>query len=132
MFVETHSHFLGQILCCDPEPDSRNKTTEKLIGFGYDVLATGNPKIASAMAQEKPFSALVVAVQEINLGLLSVMVEARRHNPRLPILVLLSDSVQGNIPAGLADVVLVNPNDRAVGESLRALTECQQLASLAS
>lgn len=132
MFAESDSPSLGQILCCDTEPDSRNKITEKLIGLGYAVLPTGNPKIASAMAQEKTFAALVVAVQEINLGLLAVMVEARRHNSRLPILALLSPGVQGNIPPGLADVVLINPSDRAVGESLRVLTECRPLASLAS
>ena len=113
----------AQIICCDAEPDSRQKLTEKLTAFGYSVLATGNPQIASGLLHEKPVGALVVSMDRVKLSLVSVVVDARRTRPRLPIVVILAAGTRDQIPPGLADIVLVNPTDSKLRSSLNAFVE---------
>jgi CheY-like chemotaxis protein len=132
MFLESKLACSKQILCCDPQPDSRSRTTEKLATYGYTVLSTGNPQIAAAMTSEKPFSALVFLSGTVNLTMLNAIIESRRNNPALPILVLLSERGGLSLPPGVADIVLVNPADSAVRGCLEALTETPELATMAS
>jgi len=120
------------VLCCDPEPDSRRQITEKLDSFGYSVLSTGNPQIASALIQEQSFAALVVSLQKMTLSAISVAIEARRLKPNLPIVVLFNEHGLYSLPTGLADLVLVKPSDHTFRESLRVLAAPRQPASLAS
>lgn len=132
MFADTDVPCSRQVLFCDREPDSRNRITEMLSGFGYAVLSTGNPQIAAAMTHERQLAALVVSVQTFDLSVISVIGETRRHKPQLPIVVLLAERGGCNIPSGLADIVLVSPSDQAIRQSLTALTESRLPASLAS
>lgn len=130
MFEPISGNSLTQLICCDAEPDSRRKLTEKLIGFGYPVLATGNPQIASGLIQEQGFGALVVSMEKMKLSMISVVVDARRMRPNLPILVIFNEAGREAIPPGLADVVLVKPSDRKLKESLRAFTERRRTMTL--
>lgn len=132
MFSDINRTEAKQILCCDPDPNSRYRATEQFSALGYVVLSTGNPQIASALVQEKPFAAVVIVIQKINLAMIAVAVDARRSKPNLPILVILTETGRSTIPAGLADIVLVTPSERAIRESLQALTEPRQLATIAS
>ncbi|MBI4534015.1 MAG: hypothetical protein HY711_08700 [Candidatus Melainabacteria bacterium] len=122
---------LTQLICCDAQPDSRRKLTEKLIGFGYPVLATGNPQIASGLIQEQGFGALVVSMEKMKLSMISVVVDARRVRPNLPIVIIFNEAGTEAIPPGLADLVLVKPTDRKLKESLRAFTEKRTAIPLA-
>jgi CheY-like chemotaxis protein len=112
-----------QLLFCDAEPDSRCRLAEKLNGFGFTVLATGNPQIASGLLQERSFAALLVSMDKMRLAMVPVIVDARRCRPDLPIVVILSESGRETIPPGLADLVLVNPSDRKLRDSLRVFAD---------
>lgn len=112
-----------QLLFCDAEPDSRCRLAEKLNGFGYTVLATGNPHIASGLLTERSFSALLVSMDKMGLAMVPIIVDARRCRPDLPIVVILSKAGQETIPPGLADLVLVNPSDRKLRDCLRVFAD---------
>lgn len=122
---------LTQVLYCDVEPDCRAKATERLSELGYGVLATGNPQIAAAIAQEKPLGALVVSSRTANLALLSLLREMRQQKPSLPILFILEQCGGLSVPSGLADILLISPTDRAISQALRALTSSRRPDSLA-
>ncbi|GEM_PF-3172412 len=132
MLAENSKSIPPEILCCDPDPDSRAQVAEKLVEFGYKVLSTGIPKIASALVEEKTFAALVVCFQQINLAMISVIVEARRHKPDMPVLAIVPERGRISIPAGLADIVLVAPPDRTLRESLLALSTAARYEPAAS
>ena len=118
MFEDNQCDSWKQILCCDAEPDSRQKLTEKLISFGCSVLATGNPQIASGLIQEQNIAALVVSMDKMKLSMVSIIVDARRSRPHLPIIIILTEVGHDTIPVGLADLVLVSPSDRKIKQAV--------------
>jgi len=120
MLENSRDHKAPQIICCDPEPDSRRRLTEKLTSFGYPVLATGNPQIAAGLLQEGPAGALVIVMDRVKLTMVSVLVEARRSRPELPIVLILNEGGRSQIPPGLADVVLIDPTDGKLREAVKA------------
>ncbi len=114
--------FQGKILCCDPDPDSRQSLAEKLKVMGYEVLATGNPQIASGLFQEQNFSLLVLSLPIVRLSSISLLADARRSRPNMPIVVILNGNCRDSIPTGLADLVIAQPaNEKALGRALRSL-----------
>lgn len=120
-----------KVICCDADPDSRQKLAEAIGSLGFAVLATGKPQIAAGLVREQDLSALVVAMGQLKLSMISVIVEARRSKPSLPIVVILSEGSHESMPPGLADVVLVGPSDKRLEESLRAFTERTAAVALA-
>ncbi|HEY9868875.1 MAG TPA: hypothetical protein V6D08_06895, partial [Candidatus Obscuribacterales bacterium] len=89
------------------------------------------PQIASGLLQERSFSALLVCLDKMRLAMVPVIIDARRCKPDLPIVVILSGSGRERIPPGLADLVLVNPSDRKLRDSLSVFADRREPMPLA-
>jgi DNA-binding response OmpR family regulator len=96
---------------------------QQLISCGYAVLGTANPCIASAMAREGNYAALLVFVHSVNLATLSAIVNTRRSRPELPVIIIFDDRSADSIPAGLADLVLYKPAANDLNLALSSVIE---------
>lgn len=112
----------SSILCCAPDPDARRQLAEKVTGFGFQVLSTGNPRIAAGLLRESEFDLVVVAMSNINLAFMSVIAEARRTSSATPVLVVFTEADYKNFPEGFADLVLCKPSDSTLMRAVSMMT----------
>lgn len=117
-----------RIVCLDSDPASRSRIGQQMHTFGYDVIGTANPRIASAMAAEGNFSAFLVFVRNLSLDMLSAIVNTKHSQPNLPVILIFNHRPADSIPVGLADRVLFRPSADELSDAIAELTVKNRLA----
>lgn len=102
-----------QVLIYDPDADSRQRLAQQINSLGYRVLTSGNNQVVSQLLKSTTLGGLIISTDKFRLSLLAVIGEIKGMKPELPIVVILSDT-GGNMPVGLADAVLIDPNQRTL------------------
>jgi CheY-like chemotaxis protein len=111
------------IFCFDSNPDSRRRISDQLSSFGYQVMATGNPQIAAGLIQEQNFDVLILSLDCIKISTISILVNARRSRPEMPIGVLLPANCRDVLPPGLVDSIITETDDESIMHSVIKLAE---------
>lgn len=132
MHEEQLPHGRKRIFCFDANPDSRRRVSDQLSSFGYQVMATGNPQIAGGLIQEQNFDVLILSLDCIKITTISILVNARRTRPDMPIGVLLPASCRDVLPPGLVDAVITETDDVSIMHSVIRLAEVKPTMALLS
>lgn len=110
-----------QVLVCATNPDERMQLMQKLSDQGYEAIATGSVNVASSLVEERPFKALVFSLPYLKLSMLSLLVLARRSQPKMPVMLIFDQPGINNVPVSLIDVVLSQPDDLTFEHALQDL-----------